>query len=387
MTKTALFIRTRPLESNTSSSLRAISTINLLIKSGYQVTVLTTEVPKGAHNYNKNYENQSVKIVRMSTSKIYNVGVTKKVKHPLSSLKRVFRKLYNRLTIFDPLKYCINMLPSVYSELDKSYDLLVSCSDPKSSHLLCKALINDGRITYKHYLQIWGDPLVLDITKKTLVPKWIIKSKEKELLSYADSVLYVSPFTCKAQQKLYPLFQNKMNVLYPLYNEAVKYPPITKIQTIGYFGDYHSQTRDITHLYNAVKKMGLNMTVCGDSDINLEETNKISINGRVPFEKVKELESKVDLLVHISNNHGTQIPGKIYQYAGTNKPILFIEDGEIDMKSLFGKYNRFVFCENNSDSIEKAILDIDLEWCRELTPIKEFSLEENIKKLNEIIDV
>ena len=75
-----------------------------------------------------------------------------------------------------------------------------------------------------------------------------------------------------------------------------------------------------------------------------------------------QIEAKTDVLVFLCNLKGGQIPGKIYQYSATNKTILFILDGtkqEISiLKKYFGKFNRYVFCENNEDSIKRAVNDI-----------------------------
>ena len=58
------------------------------------------------------------------------------------------------------------------------------------------------------------------------------------------------------------------------------------------------------------KNSNYELIIFGNSDLELESTKNIKVNGRIPFEKVKEFEEKVDLLVHISNKTGTQIPAK-----------------------------------------------------------------------------
>lgn len=61
---------------------------------------------------------------------------------------------------------------------------------------------------------------------------------------------------------------------------------------------------------------------------------------------------------------GGQIPGKLYQYSATNKPILFILDGTIEemqiLKTYFSQFNRYVFCKNSIDSIQNGIQKINL---------------------------
>ena len=67
-------------------------------------------------------------------------------------------------------------------------------------------------------------------------------------------------------------------------------------------------------------------------------------------------------LVHLCNLKGGQIPGKIYHYSSTTKPILFILDGTKKeqgiIKDFFNKYNRYYFCNNDEEDIKNSLLDI-----------------------------
>ena len=102
--------------------------------------------------------------------------------------------------------------------------------------------------------------------------------------------------------------------------------------------------------------------IYGDSDLKLESTDEITISGRVTLDVLAEVQSKTGVLVHLCNLRGGQIPGKIYHYSATNKPILFILDGTADekqkLRAYFGQFNRFYFVENRKDQIYKAILDL-----------------------------
>ena len=77
------------------------------------------------------------------------------------------------------------------------------------------------------------------------------------------------------------------------------------------------------------------------------------------LDELKKIEDKTNILIFLCNKSGGQIPGKIYQYAASNKTILFILDGSVEekevLKDFFEKYNRFVFCDNNVSSIKNAI--------------------------------
>ncbi len=58
-------------------------------------------------------------------------------------------------------------------------------------------------------------------------------------------------------------------------------------------------------------------------------------------------------MVCILNKSGTQIPGKLCNYAGTNKTILVLVDGDCgkEIQSYFKKFNIYIFV-NNKESIK-----------------------------------
>ncbi len=77
-------------------------------------------------------------------------------------------------------------------------------------------LINTKLVKYNKYIQIWGDPMYLDITNKSYIPKYFIKKEERKLLKLPNKVYYVSPLTLAEEQKLFPEYAEKMDVLIPL---------------------------------------------------------------------------------------------------------------------------------------------------------------------------
>jgi hypothetical protein len=72
---------------------------------------------------------------------------------------------------------------------------------------------------------------------------------------------------------------------------------------------------------------------------------------------MERLEADCDVLVCLLNRRGTQIPGKLYHYAATNKPILVILDGERapDIETYLQRFARFVCCANEANAIQLAV--------------------------------
>ena len=83
------------------------------------------------------------------------------------------------------------------------------------------------------------------------------------------------------------------------------------------------------------------------------------------------------------NHHGTQIPGKIFNYAGTDKEILVIQDGEYGnkIKTYFEKYNRFVFVDNKEREIIKILHQYLRDGIKQRTPLDDFMPESAARQL------
>ena len=95
----------------------------------------------------------------------------------------------------------------------------------------------------------------------------------------------------------------------------------------------------------------------------------------------------VNVLVFVANKGGGQIPGKIYQYSGTNKAILFVLDGNEHEKKIlrdyFGNFDRYYFAENEIESIKDVVKKIveDYNNKKTYTPVQFFRAENIVSEL------
>ena len=246
---------------------------------------------------------------------------------------------------------------------DSPYDIIISNSSPASSHKLVLDLFSKKRITETRWIQIWEDPWFFDLygghNEK-------IKREEHRLLRAAEEVFYVSPLTLEYQKQHFPDCASKMKHI-PLpflhLSEGTRRENVGNLK-FGYFGDYYSKTRNLNPFYDAVVESETEAYIYGDSDLTLPSTENVTVNGRVTLDKLNILQNQVDVLVHLCNLKGGQIPGKIYHYSATTKPILFILDGTESEKKIikeyFIKFNRYHFCENTKENIFKCILSFKL---------------------------
>lgn len=320
----------------------------------------------------------------LAKSQAGEAGRTSGIVTVKGKIRKFAKKLFYKCFPLDPA-YPLEKTWLQNAEKFKSnteYDLVVSNSSPAASHKLVAELIKQRNLKYKRWVQIWEDPWYFDLYGGHTDA---IQEEEHALLRDAGEIYYVSPLTLHYQQQYYPDCAYKMKHLpLPYLNFAKEELGAATDLSFGYFGDYYSHTRNLLPFYQALHRTGYAGYIYGDSDIQLDMSPKIEVSGRVTLDVLEQVQAKTGVLVHLSNLRGGQIPGKIYHYCATEKPILFILDGTTEereiLKSYFSQFNRFYFCENNVDSILLAIHTMEQDhktWPR----LDAFSPKEVVSKL------
>lgn len=301
-------------------------------------------------------------------------------------IKRWIHSLYGPYEVYIAWKK-----KAVCFESAESYDLAVSLSFPPVSHLLVEDLIKKKHIVVKKWVQLWEDPWCQDLVFRSLNDeKRIVRARREEarLLDTPDEVLYVSPITLEHQKAEFPKDAGRMRWLpVPTYyqNDAASWMQTESV--FGYFGDYGTQIRNLEPFYLAAKQLGVAVNICGASDKMFASTERITVKPRVSLEELRPIENRTNILVFLCNLRGGQIPGKIYQYSATRKPILFILDGTEEEQEIlvnfFDQFHRYEFCRNTVESISEAMRKMMTGNIVELVPVDCFGPGVITKKIME----
>lgn len=281
--------------------------------------------------------------------------------------KNIFYKCFPMDPLYPLEKTWLKKAAKFHS--DTAYDLVISNSSPAAGHKLVGMLLKNKQLKCKRWIQIWEDPWFHDLYGGH---SDAVCEEEHALLREASEVYYVSPLTLKYQQLYFSDCAHKMkHIPLPYFDFVKEETRETEGWSFGYLGDYYSQTRNLVPFYEALVRSGHTGFIYGDSNESLKATDRIEISGRVTLDVLGKVQAKTKVLVHLCNLRGGQIPGKIYHYSATTKPILFILDGTPEeqtiLKSYFSQFDRFYFCENNVDAIGNAIDEIcagNREWTR-----------------------
>lgn len=376
-----LYITGSCLTKNTSANMSHNSYLQGLIENGVDVEIVTikdgwgsedNKLPKFNNiNYYEFDSNSWIDKVRLYARKFFpsrenveaKVNSCNNIEEPKTennkSLRDYLKSLFYVLFKPDPI-YPIHSVWLKNASRFKSntlYDLVISNSFPEASHKLVSLLKDKGRIHYKKWIQLWEDPWYSDLYTEQ---SEVFFQEEHSLLKDAEEICYVSPLTLFYQKKYFPDCAKKMkNIPLPYFKFGEgKYLQTTDV-SFGYFGDYYSYIRNLEPFYKALCALDSKGYIYGDSDLKLKSTERIRISGRVTLDILEKVQENTSVLVHLCNLKGGQIPGKIYHYSATEKPILFILDGTTEekevLKEYFSQFHRYCFCDNSQESIQKTM--------------------------------
>lgn len=350
-----LFVTLFPLEDNTSVTISNYGLLMGLRELGHEVTILMPHYTSDDSRVCE-YDLSDFTIERIPG---LSFAECRQVK-PLTILNRIRRKWHKEFDFLDFTAQMLNAVKDVPVE-GRYYDLILSTSDTKTSHVFVQKLIKRG-LKYGRWIQHWGDPLNGDITRRNCYPDKIVQWYERRMIKDADKVVYVSPFTAEMQRKAYPDMANKLSfVPLPCITSELK-SVVSRNETrklrLAYMGDYSSSIRNILPLYEACRIMpDVELTIAGISDLKLQSTENITVLPRVPHSQAVQIEEESDVSVTICNLRGTQIPGKLYYSASMQKHLLVLVDGDDPeaIRDYLQQFNRYKVADNNIESIQYAI--------------------------------
>lgn len=378
-----LLVTLFPFEDNTSVTISNYGLLIGLRELGHEVTILMPHLTDDDSHVCE-YDLSAFTIERIPGISFSECRKTK----PNTIWNRIKRKWHKE---FDFLDFTAPMLEnaSKVSILENYYELIISTSDPKTSHVFVKKMIDSG-LKYSRWIQHWGDPMNGDITRRNCYPDKVIQWYELRMIKWADKVVYVSPLTVDAQCDVYHDLEHKIDFV-PLpciaseLKQEVRDKPHQRLR-LAYMGDYSSSIRNIMPLYEACKQMkGVELTIAGISDLQLQMTENITILPRIPHTQAQLIEEQSDVSVSVCNLRGTQIPGKLYYSAAMQKHLLVLVDGDNSnaIKEYLKHFNRYTITDNDKESIKEALLTLKETPCKYTCPKALEPIEVVKKILNE----
>lgn len=346
-----LFVSSGLMTSSTSAAIRNRRLVGELVKyfDVYVIDVsprgsLISHEIKGAHGF----------LLQSGVYSTENIGFPEE-KYALFRIRQ-WLKSFVRCIV--PDKYFIELLlydfSSVFSDVP-AFDVVLTSSDPKGIHA---CLFNSSfRKRYMgsgtKVIEYWGDPWYGDINFHT---NGMTRYLEKKIFSRADDVVFNSLATysekadgCKGISRFHFLSRgvesnvNELPDMLYWHFDSVK---------LLYAGDYFSVSRNLSPLINAVNGLDVSLSVVGDGDFSGPAPANVKFSGRVDPGAVRCLMCDTDVLIVLLNRTGGQIPGKLYDYASSDRPVIVLYDDERLLEHI-PFCDRFVFVKNEESTIHE----------------------------------
>ena len=382
-----LYVTSMAIEYNTSANIRNRPLISGLMALGHDVALLSVESQHDASQWEavasfSSLDRYEIPLREAQARASLKKGDSSSVLY----IKKLLGKLFRKLAIYD--SRIIYAKDAGTIELGEYYDALISSSDPKSSHRIAETVLKKNRDKVGCWIQYWGDPFASDINLMASFKDRKARREEARLLALSDRVVYTSPMTLDAMKKAFDLPEGKAVFIPTSYAEPRIYPAAIHqgYHSLLYTGDYH-QDRDIMPLYHAAdENKNVRLSIVGNSNIELSERDNIAITKRVPVAQLSKLEEDANVLVCILNKKGTQIPGKAFHYAATNRPILMLyEQSSGPIVDYFEKTGRYVLVPNRKDAIAKTLDRLDAICQKTWEPYTPYSSENAANTFVDII--
>lgn len=403
---------------NSAQSIRWYYLSQYLVRGGHDVTVIAPDIADDSGLRELSMGNVRVKRYfpgffcaltnwaagRLALSKNRNNEQQKSdVNEKQSIVTRIyvsFRRLLDNLLFPDSRAESIPfLLYRARKELaSNEYDLVISSHEPATTLIVGNILRN-----HSPWIADMGDPILSPYLKPQF--RYFARQLERAVLKNATCVLVTNNNVAERFKSMHVNYcHTKLEVLPQAAPYNDKDPsskgcrsdilPCNGHINILFTGNFYSGFRDPKILMGAINELeGVNWVFIGNnSDFNsLKKYSNVYMHNSISHHEIKSLLHQADLLLNIGNMQDYQMPGKIFEYMITDKPVYHIAQGEQDPTvEYFKKENGFFYSRSDSkdvvDSLTSLINKIKIG---KLTKIKrdvsEYSWEARAQKLNTII--
>lgn len=250
---------------------------------------------------------------------------------------------------------------------NSNFSAIVTIGPPHSTHLVGMKLSKKYSIPHIPVLiDPWVDIIYYRNFKRSAPTLVLDNHLEKSVMSNASSVVFVTKSTLEDYSRKYPFIKDKSNVLYWGYNEE----DFEGIQPENNKKDYklliHAGNifdyQNPRYLWKRLKeKKGAEEirikfigTVSPVIKNEIEKnglTSKTDFAGFLPYKDMLSELMKADYLL-VCATEKRHVPGKLFEYLRTGKPIIAFGDDNEEVKSILQNTNSGMIFGYNADPAE-----------------------------------
>ena len=247
-------------------------------------------------------------------------------------------------------------------EKDK-VDAIVSIGPPHTTHLIAKKLSSQFSLPHiPVFIDPWVDISYYRNFKRSNLTLSIDNSLEKSVLQNAAAIVFVTKTMSEDYEKKYPSIKNKTHVLYWGYSEE-DFSLLPKevgaeevILHAGNIFDYQNPKQFWETLKSEIDKgRKLKIVFIGTVSPEIKQSIRNSgleayteYKGFLPYKEMLNEMMKASYLL-VSATEPRHVPGKLFEYLRTGKPIIAFGDGNEEVKKILTEANAgMMFSYNES---------------------------------------
>lgn len=217
------------------------------------------------------------------------------------------------------------------------YDLLISSHEPGVDLLLGLRARRAWRLPWIVDL---ADPLVAPYT-----PRWRRQRDlelERRVCESADAVLVTNEAVAEQLATRHRLASAKFVLVRQGFDASAHVGADTaracvrgSTMLMVYTGTFYAGFRDPTPLVDALRRVdGVEMIFIGDIGPFQSSLSRLGgvarVLGKLSHNESLAWQRRADILISLGNRHDEQLPGKVYEYLGADRPILHVASSKSD---------------------------------------------------------
>ena len=280
----------------------------------------------------------------------------------------------------------------------EKFDAIVSIGPPQTAHLIGKSLGKKNEIPLiPVFIDPWVDIAYYREFNRNALTLAIDNHLEKSVMKNAKSIIFVTQTMKNDYVKKYDFIKEKNNVLYWGYNEdnfnEVNFKSEHEVDTLVHAGnifDFQNPKNFwpmLKELTEKRKKFRLKFIGTVSPGIK-EEIGKnclmpyTEFSGFLPYDKLLNelLEASYLLVCATEKRH---VPGKLFEYLRTGKPIIAFGDDNEEVKSILSETNAGMIF--NYGETGKVFFESAPQFKTDLSVVKKYDRKNIANKLAELL--